>query len=501
MQAPKNEQELELPVVALVFRNALRIFPMLKRIALPLAVVMVTTGCSQVPDAINPVEWYKNTADLFVDKDERQTRGVTPLEGSLAADRLRPTQVGNEPYPDLSPVPARPQVARAESREWYSSLADFFLDDDEPYPDLSSVPARPQVARAESREWYSSLADFFLDDDESYPDLSSVPARPQVTRAETKTQIAEGLVADTPQAGYSSEVILRQGATAGSLMALAPVAQRQVAPEIAKGIRPLPLPTVKPLLARQRVAALPEKPRKPVVQASAVASSVADVFRARVAEQSRLPSQMTSEAGVGVQAGLGVVGILERPSAPVVSSTAVASSIADVFRARIAEQSRLPLQVASGDGSGVQAGLGGTVYISSAGVVGPANAGRQVSLPHFGMEKVATIIFSNGSWKLSETDLKILADVSALHRLRGGAVNVVGHASSRTKTMDEGRHHQVNLKISLSRADSVARALIRMGLPRNAISIDARADSEPLYHEVMPTGEAGNRRAEIYLEL
>ncbi|MGY8994721.1 MAG: hypothetical protein ACKVK8_11320, partial [Rhodospirillales bacterium] len=244
MQAPKNEQELELPVVALVFRNALRIFPMLKRIALPLAVVMVTTGCSQVPDAINPVEWYKNTADLFVDKDERQTRGVTPLEGSLAADRLRPTQVGNEPYPDLSPVPARPQVARAESREWYSSLADFFLDDDE-----------------------------------SYPDLSSVPARPQVTRAETKTQIAEGLVADTPQAGYSSEVILRQGATAGSLMALAPVAQRQVAPEIAKGIRPLPLPTVKPLLARQRVAALPEKPRKPVVQASAVASSVADVFR------------------------------------------------------------------------------------------------------------------------------------------------------------------------------------------------------------------------------
>jgi outer membrane protein OmpA-like peptidoglycan-associated protein/uncharacterized protein YceK len=466
MQAPKNEQELELPVVALVFRNALRIFPMLKRIALPLAVVMVTTGCSQVPDAINPVEWYKNTADLFVDKDERQTRGVTPLEGSLAADRLRPTQVGNEPYPDLSPVPARPQVARAESREWYSSLADFFLDDDE-----------------------------------SYPDLSSVPARPQVTRAETKTQIAEGLVADTPQAGYSSEVILRQGATAGSLMALAPVAQRQVAPEIAKGIRPLPLPTVKPLLARQRVAALPEKPRKPVVQASAVASSVADVFRARVAEQSRLPSQMTSEAGAGVQAGLGVVGILERPSAPVVSSTAVASSIADVFRARIAEQSRLPLQVASGDGSGVQAGLGGTVYISSAGVVGPANAGRQVSLPHFGMEKVATIIFSNGSWKLSETDLKILADVSALHRLRGGAVNVVGHASSRTKTMDEGRHHQVNLKISLSRADSVARALIRMGLPRNAISIDARADSEPLYHEVMPTGEAGNRRAEIYLEL
>jgi flagellar motor protein MotB len=28
---------------------------------------------------------------------------------------------------------------------------------------------------------------------------------------------------------------------------------------------------------------------------------------------------------------------------------------------------------------------------------------------------------------------------------------------------------------------------------------EARADNQPVFHEFMPTGEAGNRRAEIYL--
>jgi hypothetical protein len=30
--------------------------------------------------------------------------------------------------------------------------------------------------------------------------------------------------------------------------------------------------------------------------------------------------------------------------------------------------------------------------------------------------------------------------------------------------------------------------------------VDAISDAQPVYFEFMPTGEAGNRRAEIYLE-
>ena len=37
-----------------------------------------------------------------------------------------------------------------------------------------------------------------------------------------------------------------------------------------------------------------------------------------------------------------------------------------------------------------------------------------------------------------------------------------------------------------------------MGMAPESIIVDARSDSMPLYYEVMPSGEAGNRRAEIY---
>ena len=390
----------------LVSPHVPRILPVLKRMALPLAIMMVTAGCSEVPDAVNPVEWYRSTADFLVGDDEEPVTEAAPAQGTLAADRGKPAPGANEPFPNLATVPARPQVDSAESRK----------------------------------------------------------------------EIAEGLVADRQQARYSSEVIRRQGETAGPLTAAAPVTPRSAAPEPvaprptapqnANAVRPPPLPTVQPAPAPQRVAALPETPPAPVVRQPAAPTSVSDVFRSRIAEQNRLPSQMASEDGAEAQTG--------------------ASAASGAFDTVV---------ISSGGVVAAPASLGPPSSLSTSGGVAPYS-----SLPRSGMERVATIIFSNGSSSLSGTDRKILADVLALHRQRGGTVHVVGHASSRTRTMDPGRHQQVNLKISTSRADAVVRALTGMGLPRNAIRTDARADSEPLYYEVMPTGEAGNRRAEIYLE-
>jgi flagellar motor protein MotB len=39
-----------------------------------------------------------------------------------------------------------------------------------------------------------------------------------------------------------------------------------------------------------------------------------------------------------------------------------------------------------------------------------------------------------------------------------------------------------------------------MGVDPALVTTEARSDSEPVYFEFMPTGEAGNRRVEIYLE-
>jgi flagellar motor protein MotB len=112
--------------------------------------------------------------------------------------------------------------------------------------------------------------------------------------------------------------------------------------------------------------------------------------------------------------------------------------------------------------------------------------------------KVATILFKTGSSGLNGNDRKIIGQVVRLHQQRGGTVTVVGHASSRTRNMDPVKHKMVNYGVSVNRADKIANELRKMGMEPESILVDARSDSMPLYYEIMPSGEAGNRRAEIY---
>ena len=115
------------------------------------------------------------------------------------------------------------------------------------------------------------------------------------------------------------------------------------------------------------------------------------------------------------------------------------------------------------------------------------------------MRKIATIQFANGSAGLGDRARQVLRQVSRLYDQRdGGSVRIVGHASSRTRTMDAVRHAMVNLRVSADRAESVARTLERNGISRDRMTVMAKSDAEPLYFESMPSGEAGNRRAEIY---
>jgi flagellar motor protein MotB len=96
--------------------------------------------------------------------------------------------------------------------------------------------------------------------------------------------------------------------------------------------------------------------------------------------------------------------------------------------------------------------------------------------------------------------MNILRKVTALYRQRGGTIRIVGHASSRTRNMSTDRHMSVNYRISVERASAVARELAKLGVPSEMIIVSAMADEQPVYHEVMPSGEAGNRRAEIYID-
>lgn len=106
--------------------------------------------------------------------------------------------------------------------------------------------------------------------------------------------------------------------------------------------------------------------------------------------------------------------------------------------------------------------------------------------------------FKSGSASLTSGARKQVRQIVGMYRQRGGAIRVEGHASSRTRNMDPVQHHLVNFNVSFNRANAVARELVRQGVPSEAVFVAAMSDSQPLYYEVMPAGEAGNQRVEIH---
>jgi len=112
----------------------------------------------------------------------------------------------------------------------------------------------------------------------------------------------------------------------------------------------------------------------------------------------------------------------------------------------------------------------------------------------------ATINFATGSSNLAGKDNTHLKEVGALFNDFGGMLKVVGHASSRTRDLDPQARQLANFNVSLERANAVANALMRQGVPADKVQVVAMADNEPLSHEYMPAGERENQRAEVYIE-
>lgn len=141
--------------------------------------------------------------------------------------------------------------------------------------------------------------------------------------------------------------------------------------------------------------------------------------------------------------------------------------------------------VISGDGTVTTAEVAGAPLVTAAG------GGGQLA---------AIIFFGHGSAELDGRDRGVLRDLAALHRQRGGRLRIVGHASSRTRNTTPDEHQIANFDMSLARAESVQEALLDLGVAPDALQVEAVGDAEPVYHEFMPSGEAGNRRVEIFLE-
>ncbi len=113
--------------------------------------------------------------------------------------------------------------------------------------------------------------------------------------------------------------------------------------------------------------------------------------------------------------------------------------------------------------------------------------------------RVETIYFDNGSSAVDRKYNPNLRKVVKMAKEHNAEVIVYGYASSRTRNTDPASHKLANFKVSMERAQNVADALKRAGIPAAKISVQALSDSAPAYQEVMPEGERLNRRAEIYI--
>ena len=351
----------------------------------------------------------------------------------------------------------------------------------------SSVPDAANPVK-----WYSNTVDYFSGDkdakasaegddkavpgaDQPFPNLATVPAKPEVSSAEERNRIAQGLVSDTERRRYAQGVA-RQGAPTNVL------GSESAASAPAAAGAPAALP------ALPATPAPAQAPKPPAVAAAPAAPAAAPP-----APAVRSPAPLAPSAPPSRQLGAA-------PPAPAAPAMAPATGVAP--RSNRLPASGEPFETVVVSSSGVDA----SADVSAAPSPGRGSlAARADTVPDAGRSRgssllVATIQFANGSADLDSRDRTILRNVVALQRERGGVIRIVGHASSRTADMDPVRHKLVNYDVSSERAETVAKTLAELGARTQDIVVVAKADVDPLYYEVMPAGEAGNRRTEVFLD-
>lgn len=292
-----------------------------------------------------------------------------------------------------------------------------------------------------------------------------------------------GLSADNASGNYASPPIERQGKPADYLSTDATKIDDASAPQAVAvtPVRPAPAAIVRapaPVSAPAPMRVSEAPPGEPQFNAPAPvpAQSPATIIKPIISNETPPPAPLLQVRGLATSGR-------DTFDTVVISSNGVEDTFGPVGRTAMSSiTSTSPIN------ANVRFPVPGN---TTAGAVSPVNVG--------GMLRVATIYFDNNSDSLNSRDKDIVAASAQLLSERGGLLYVVGHASSRTSDMDYIKHAMTNFQISTARANQVTSALKSVGVNSNQLRTHALSDTVPLYFEVMPSGEAGNRRVEIYL--
>jgi outer membrane protein OmpA-like peptidoglycan-associated protein len=335
-----------------------------------------------------------------------------------------------------------------------------------PPPALTAAPPpAPPVRRAEARLPKLDFGATASSAPPPAPPMSAVPAPVASSEAVPVPRPILAPSGDAPPAPYPN---LMPG-----VIAQAPMAPAPVAPSPAASLPAMAAAAPAPVPARAVPMPVPA-PRQapPLAPTPAQAASAAFAMPADSGDQSALVQAFQDALGQSADTVTTLpVGVgFTAPSAPPLSrgDTTAHDVVRDTYNAM--------LGVPAG-----QAAAGGAMPSAAA----PTDP--------------VVVFFGHGSASITAETRKTLRDLAAAWKARGGILRVVGHASHRTNDMSVVRHRMANFNISLDRAITVSNELIRLGVDPSAVRYEAVSDADPVYYESMPEGEAGNRRAEIFL--
>lgn len=359
------------------------------------------------------------------------------------------------------------------------------------------------------------------------PDLASLPARPAPTATPgEQQQTAQSLANDGAQARYSADA-LRGGTEAAAppppASDAAPAAAQRAlsavdAPPTASETPPAAAPAAPPsqVAAVPAPAAAPEAPVAPVPALRTTAPSNEPAVPANAPVRTAALPGVTATP-VGPSAGSAGNQPAVPANAPVRGGAMMAPSAASDAALGFKPSAAPPLDPSVGQFVSAPivaryrqtASLAGSSASGNAAVPAvPPKAGVRASdsgsvvANLSGGAPTAVVYFAGDGVALSKAaHAQIRAAVAAFKANGGqGSIRVIGHSSSRTANMSMEKHLETIFAKSQARANAVAQDLIRQGVPAAKVLIDAVGDSQPVYYESMPKGEAGNRRAEIFVQ-
>jgi len=332
---------------------------------------------------------------------------------------------------------------------------------------------------------------------QSYPNLGTVPQQPPATTSTaTRQQTAAGLIADNQNAAYSDQPVTaaQQTGTPAPAPLPAPAPSAPAATTTTTTGRDTGTVATTPLPPPPAPAASVTVGQTVTNQTASAATPPAPAATAVPEPATTLPSTMSSATPMAPPPN-------PVPPAPAMANTpGVSVDTSQLGGSPLPGYQPVPVYAAPGYSapaytSGPLATTGGQTGAGLAPSYSlPAGAAPVAGQP------VAVIFFTEASSAISDRAQWVLRNVVLLQQQLGGRLRIVGNASLHTVTMDPQRHDQVNYRVSQARANAVARALIGMGIPQGSIGVSAQGSQAPMFYEFMPTGEAANRRVEIYLD-